>query len=195
MKSIKNLMMLAVFCLLASRMGRWKISGPPQNEHKTERILFMSGCSDGDTCLGHDPQRISYKLRLLGIDAPEIKTPLKKGQVWAKEAKARLNVLVSGKQNRVLFFGGDLYGRHLVIIYPINQSKSINETLIEEGHAFSYGGKMDSPHIQRKYTAIENHARKTRRGIWKLMQQPENPSTWRLKTKVHRTNPFGYEHL
>lgn len=186
MKSIKNLMMLAICTLTAWALSKLKLPGFQNRNDPMERLLYISRCNDGDTCLAHNPQRISYKLRLLGIDAPEMASPKGAGQTWAKEAKTRLNDLVSGKQHKVQFYGGDIYGRHLVIVYPVGQSKSINESMLEEGHVFAY---------QEKYMAIEKKAQLGKMGFWKLQSPPENPSNWRLKTKVRRTSPSGYEHL
>jgi micrococcal nuclease len=59
--------------------------------------------SDGDTITISDKQKRQYKIRLEGIDAPEI------NQDYGSRAKRSLSDLVLGKTVSVLFYGTDPY--------------------------------------------------------------------------------------
>ena len=90
----------------------------------------------------------SIKIRLLGIDTPEIK-PSKDLQGRdehirkAKEAKEFLSSHILGKVIKVEFLSNDKYGRPLAKIYYDNIC--LNDLMIEKGYAKKYdGGTKDS---------------------------------------------------
>ena len=96
---------------------------------------------DGDTVdldvdLGFDVHA-KMRFRLAGIDAPEMRT---------KEGKASRDWLV-----RQLLVGSEVvvctekdrkekYGRYLATIFPVDGSMSINDKMVEVGHAKKYAG-------------------------------------------------------
>ncbi len=117
------------------------------------------GVSDGDTLtlLTQDKQQV--KIRLAGIDAPELK------QAWGQKAKQALSAQVLHKLITARETGQDRYGRTVAHVYQNRQW--INQTLVQEGHAW----------VHRQYSAkerllaVEAQAKKNRRGLWNL---PEN---------------------
>lgn len=83
------------------------------------------------------------KLRLLGIDTPEMKPrkdlPNREEHITkAKEAKDFLSNLILGKIITVKFLQNDKYGRPLANIYI--DSICINSLMIEKGYAKKYDG-------------------------------------------------------
>jgi len=104
---------------------------------------------DGDTVmLLRDKGTYQYdviKVRLAGIDAPE-----RRPRVGSKEQRARERKLADTATNRLIELIGDSeviirtqkagkFGRLLAEIYKPNQTKSVNDIMLEEGHAVVYG--------------------------------------------------------
>ena len=110
---------------------------------------------DGDTIvadidLGFDTVIKKQKFRLYGINAPESRTRNKEEKVRGLAAKERLTELMGGYADAVdgiefMFLSHDKgkYGRILAEIYNLNELRySINQQLVDEGHAVEYhGGK------------------------------------------------------
>ena len=106
-------------------------------------------CYDGDTihCIfKHDGKYQKFNVRLYGYDSPEMKPPksLPNRDIEmnkAKLAKKRLEELLLNK-NIYLFCGEfDKYGRLLATVkLNINDNKTINDMMIEEGHGYPYFG-------------------------------------------------------
>lgn len=93
------------------------------------------------------------ELRLLGIDAPEICQP------WGAQAKEALAELVAGRVLRVELGGVDFHGRRLGTVYV--DTRNVNRTLVQEGHAWSARYKWD----RGPYVADERMARALGRGL------------------------------
>ena len=80
------------------------------------------------------------RLRLNGIDAPELNSSDVVVREAAKVTKARLVELVLDKTILLETFKVDKYGRYLADLYV--DGKKVNDMLIEEGMAVPYfGGK------------------------------------------------------
>jgi len=84
------------------------------------------------------------KIRLLGIDTPEIKPkkdiPNRENHIKkAKAARDFLSDIILNKIIDIQFKNNDKYGRPLAIIY--NNNININNLMIEKGFANSYDGK------------------------------------------------------
>ena len=101
---------------------------------------------DGDTVHLVLPLPETYKLvkikaRLYGIDTPEMRIQEQKES--ALKAKERLKDMLQKTNYIVNIKCGefDKYGRVLAILYSTEFSKSLNDILIEEGHAYAYFGK------------------------------------------------------
>lgn len=108
---------------------------------------------DGDTCTaifrqnGNSGPLIKYKIRLIGIDSPELKPRLicPNREKIIENAKASKKVVEDKILGRIVTLecgGFDKYGRILATIHV--GSCNLNEWLLEEGYAKSYdGGKKD----------------------------------------------------
>lgn len=102
-----------------------------------------------------------FRVRLAGIDCPEMKPPLTQPnreleKIAAGAARTRLleliclhpvvpkssdDVLKENLHLVKLECGGfDKYGRLLATLYPKSSTVSVNQTLVEEGHARPYNG-------------------------------------------------------
>lgn len=102
---------------------------------------------DGDTCtiamwIGF--QRYSFKLRLFGIDTPELRTKNASEKEAGYKAKDYLCSLILGKKVKIVFADKEeKFGRLLGTIFL--GSKNINQMMISSGHAKEYlGGKKET---------------------------------------------------
>jgi micrococcal nuclease len=110
------------------------------------RIKKVTNVVDGDTIdveidLGFS---VSYaqRLRLAGIDTPESRTTDKAEKALGLEAKEYLKSKIKDAKNIVVKTekpdSSEKYGRILGWIYVDGSNKSINEQMIEDGHAWGY---------------------------------------------------------
>jgi endonuclease YncB( thermonuclease family) len=120
---------------------------------------------DGDTVRLEDGR----KIRLAGINAPEVARRDKAGEPLADEARAHLSQLLdSSRHVRVRYEQErrDRYGRLLAHLY-LPDGSSIEERLLGEGLAQQLvvpPNRWQSSCYQR----IEQRARQQRRGVWRL---------------------------
>ncbi len=116
---------------------------------------------DGDTFVtdGHE------KVRLLGINAPEIMHNDRPGEPLGETARRQLRKLVEGKRVRLAFDRQrhDDYGRKLAHVYV--DGLWVNGRLVELGLAHVY---TFAPNFKRtaELLALERKARDKRLGIW-----------------------------
>ena len=130
------------------------------------------GIADGDTVTLLDGSNVSYRIRLLGIDAPE------KGQPFGKVAKQVLSDRIFGQQVQVKVRGTDRYHRALGKI--LFQGTDLNLELVREGLAWHYKHYAydQFPGDAALYARAEQEARSARRGLW-AYPDPREPWAWR----------------
>lgn len=134
-------------------------------------VMAIVRVIDGDSL-----RTASEEIRLVGIDAPELRQTCRDGQgrEWpcGREAKARLAALVAQGDVACTPRGRDRYGRTLAVCSARN-IPHLGETMVREGYAVNfaidYGG----------YPAAEREAQSTRSGIWK--GDFERPRDWRRR--------------
>lgn len=108
------------------------------------------------------------KLRLVGIDAPELRqTCQKKGREWpcGRESRKALRTLVQRGSVACVSEGLDKYDRWLVTCKA--GGTEINAEMVKSGWAVPYG----------RYLSQENIARRDRKGLW--AGEFEQPQQWR----------------
>ena len=107
---------------------------------------------DGDTItLLQDKQQI--KVRLFGIDAPELKQP------YGKKSKQFLANLIAGEVVEVDENGKDRYKRTIGTIYL--NGADINAQMVANGYAWAYRK------FSKKYAPQESKAKKQGLGLWR----------------------------
>lgn len=123
---------------------------------------------DGDSLIIGD-----HRIRLEGIDAPEMKQQCDKdGQTWScgVAAKEALNVLLADQQIKCTISGKDKYRRQLARCEVAG--RDVGQWMVVNGHAASYGA----------YELDQTLAQRNNLGIW---QGPfEHPSDWRRRSNV-----------
>ncbi len=107
------------------------------------------------------------KIRLLGINTPEIAHTSSPGQVMGKKASRALRQLIAGKVVRLAFDEQrrDTYQRTLAQIY-LRDGTWVNGKLVELGMAHVY---TFTPNLRwaGDLMRLEKEARREKRGIWK----------------------------
>lgn len=101
------------------------------------------------------------KVRLFGIDAPELRQScIRDGQQWTCGANAaeELSNLVTGKQVRCVSMGVDQYGR--VLGRCTVGTLDVNGAMVAGGYAVAFR------RYSTEYVAAEDNAKANRRGLW-----------------------------
>nr|DAN08768.1 MAG TPA: SNc [Caudoviricetes sp.] len=119
--------------------------------------------SDGDT-ITILQNKTQIKVRLFGIDAPELKQP------YGKKSKQFLANLIAGEVVEVDENGKDRYKRTIGTIYL--NGADINAQMVANGYAWAYRK------FSKKYTVQESRAKKQGLGLWRD-KEPTPPWEWR----------------
>lgn len=130
------------------------------------------GIADGDTVTVLDSSNTQFKIRLMGIDAPE------KKQAFGNRAKQSLSELVFNKQVTVEYSKKDKYGRTVgkIVVDGIDA----NLELVKTGLAWHYKKYQNEQSINDRsiYAQAEEQARAEKRGLW-FDNVPIAPWEWR----------------
>lgn len=148
----------------------------------------ITAISDGDTVAlqpeGTQGARARLRIRMLGMDTPELHLPTDQGMVgqgeWGQLATDHLRTLINvGSQVTLEAHGTDRYGRTLGRIFVGNED--INYKMVRDGWAPPYiicsgsecaPGYFEQQHVHDYFAACAA-ARTEGRGIW----NPSNPLT------------------
>lgn len=129
---------------------------------------------DGDTLDLEVPGRPRLRVRLQGIDAPEL------AQDHGREAKAALETLALGREVQVRTGRKDAHNRHLGVV--LLNGRDLNQALVAAGHAW-HNARFASElpkETTRRYAEAQMEARAQRRGLWRV-PRPEAPWDWRKR--------------
>lgn len=122
---------------------------------------------DGDTLHLQDGR----KVRLIGINTPEIGRAGEPSQAFARQAYKTLIQLVKSGDTIGLSYDQDKYDRYkrlLAYVY-LDDGRSVERVLLAKGLAHSIVVPPNDMHINC-YRAIENKARRAKLGIWQLSE-------------------------
>ena len=130
---------------------------------------------DGDTL-----KTSHSKIRLVGIDTPELKQSCNNGKVKCGVlAKQALENLIGDKQVDCNKIGTDLYGRILGECFV--EEVNINRWMLQNGWAVYYSSRgIDKV----AYKIDQTTAKVARKGIWNM--QFINPKTYRKNKKGYK---------
>ena len=147
---------------------------PVSAETLTGKVV---GVHDGDTLtllvVGNQP----VKVRLAGLDAPEL------DQTYGQKAKRALSALAFRKEARVESPESDKYGRTLgtMFVGPVN----VNAELVKRGAAWVYRAYPFPPELE----GLEAQARAAKRGLWALPVDQRCP-LWDFRHKEPCGSPI-----
>ena len=132
---------------------------------------------DGDT-VGVILNGRKEKVRLIGIDAPEIKQ-----RPWGTKARKHLEkMLMASNRTVILEFDvekRDKYGRLLCYIFTPDR-KMLNIQMVKDGYAVLLTIPPNIKYVDELRMA-ENEARQHRRGIWNSKRLKESPGDYRKR--------------
>lgn len=165
-KKIAGLIVAGAAMLLLAFFGNKQTpNGPVVRPTSGYRVTSVI---DGDTIEVDDAGKIE-KVRLLGIDTPELHDPRKPVQCFAAEASKKSQQLMD---NQVVQLESDpsqgdrdKYGRLLRYVY-LPDGRQINQLLVEEGYAHEYTYQSQPYKYQQQYKTAQTEARESSRGFW-----------------------------
>jgi len=150
----------------------------PATDAQGRPVWRVEMINDGDTvtCLDTEGRRV--RVRLVGIDAPELDQP--KG----RESRAALVAKLTGGLVRVEGDARDQHGRLLGTLRL--DDRDLNREMVAEGWAWAFTGFAEDSDL----IAAESAARRARRGVW-ADPQPLPPRQWRELHPPH-SGPGSY---
>ena len=131
---------------------------------------------DGDTIHLEDGRRV----RLLGIDTPEMGRDGGPDQYYARESRDYLRRLIGDRPIRLEADnqGPDRYGRLLAYVF-LADGRMANEVLVEEGLAFFYPHTHQDREFQQRMLEAQKRAIMARKGFWpRILSLPPPPAGW-----------------
>lgn len=126
---------------------------------------------DGDTITVLDNSKVQHKIRLAGIDAPEL------GQPFGQASHKHLAGMIAGKAVTVEWRKRDRYGRK---VGKVMQGEDVCLIQIRNGMAWHFKRyeREQIPEDRRAYAQAENEARAEHVGLWQN-KRPVTPWDWR----------------
>ena len=122
---------------------------------------------DGDTIVV-EIDGVQEKIRLIGVDTPEVVDPRKPVQCFGKEAslftKNNLDGTIVRLDQDLSQGDRDKYGRLLRYVFLVDGSL-FNKMLIAEGYAHEYTYRIPYRY-QKDFKLAEKTARETQKGLW-----------------------------
>ena len=124
---------------------------------------------DGDTFTLRTDDGETFRIRLHGIDAPEMKD----SQPYCKASRNWLADMIANRTVTVDIKDTDRYGRYIGVVSTEN-IKDVNLEMLRAGMAWHYS------HYDRTaaYAKAEKEARRLKKGLWRD-GNPINPRIWR----------------
>ncbi len=119
------------------------------------------GVADGDTVTVLDAGKVQHKIRLAGIDAPEMK------QDFGQRSKQSLSNLVFSKTVTVETDKKDRYGREIGKVLVNGMDANLEQ--VQRGFAWHYKAyeREQSANDRKLYDFAESEARAAKRGLWR----------------------------
>ncbi len=138
----------------------------PLHDPQGRPLWRVDSIHDGDTVTCIDEANRPHKIRLVGIDCPELSQP------FGREASTALRGKLGGGRVRVEGNARDQHGRLLGTLWV--GDRNINRELVTDGWAWVFGGFAPDPDLIDAETA----ARTAHRGLW-ADPRAQSPSEWR----------------
>jgi len=190
--SARSLFLAALLVVLVSRYAWNQVhNAPDPAEPLVEGPCNIVRVVDGDTLLVRQTANAggpSVRLRLLGIDCPEVDRPGHSAESFGAEATQFTRAFVSSgtAQLRLDRRRLDRFKRHLAYLFV--DDRMLNLELVRAGLArvTSYPG--DSPSIARQLRRAESEARADARRLWSDLPSGNNSNPKNEKPNRPGTN-------
>jgi len=142
-----------------------KTPAPPAAFNETGKVVKVV---DGDT-IDVEVNGTIMRLRLIGMDTPEVVDPRKPVECFGREASDQAKKLLTGKtvkleadpsqQNR------DRYNRFLRYVW-IDGKVLFNYQMIADGYAFEYTFQGNAYKYQKEFKQTQKEAEQKQKGLW-----------------------------
>lgn len=139
-----------------------------QNQNSNSDEFLVVKVIDGDTVEVNISGKVQ-KVRLLGIDTPELHDPRKPVQCFGREAYEKSQELLGGQKVRLEsdLSQGDLdkYGRLLRYVF-LPDGQMVNFMLVEGGFAHEYTYQSNPHKYQANFRHAQEQAKDAGKGFW-----------------------------
>lgn len=128
----------------------------------------VTAITDGDTVVVLQAYGQKVRVRLAGIDCPEVKQP------WGSRATQAASDYMKRKHVTVEEIGQDRYGRSIGRVFV--DGANINRALVSDGHCWAY-----TRYVKDKVLfELQDQAEERQSGLWGLTDaEPVPPWEWR----------------
>jgi endonuclease YncB( thermonuclease family) len=157
---VQHLLIMLLMALILPKTSAGNVAERPTF---TGRVV---GVHDGDTITVLTSESVQIKIRLEGIDAPELEQP------YGQKAKAALSKIAFGKKVAIIDHGKDRYKRTLGRI--ICGKTDVNLEMVHRGIAWRYEKYSQEPAL----IEAQSLAKTMGNGLW-AGDEPVPPSKWR----------------
>jgi endonuclease YncB( thermonuclease family) len=157
-----------------------KLAKPPSETQSLRCEVVKDSIYDGDTfrvkCDGRE-----QKIRLCGIDAPEVKQPL------GIESRNYLRSLLGQAKGQIIVIemDRDRYGRSVaeVLLDSPSGEQSVQEEMLKAGMAYYYKQYSGNCHNRDVFDSAEAIGRSQQRGVWQLQGGGQRPWDYRKSNR------------
>jgi micrococcal nuclease len=153
------LMVLVSSLLLSFGLYDRAVAG---EKKRVENVASVERVNDGDTITVRLDRGHRERIRLIGIDAPEM------GQrPWGERARRHLKSILSSSRNIFVEYDverRDKYGRLLAYIKTVD-GRLVNAEMLKDGYAVLFTFPPNIRHVE-EFTSAQRQARERRLGIW-----------------------------
>ena len=155
---------------------------------KTIRTVYanVNHISDGDSITAETKEGTKLKVRLYGIDAPELEIRnrgtgdvMKPGQPFGRESRDYLYSQVFNKNVRLVILDIDRYRRMVAIVW--REDLNVNLEMIKSGMAEAYVEYLKDEPYKSQFIQAERQAKNGRVGIWSQGSKYERPCEFKRR--------------
>lgn len=166
-KAWQSAAVLLANLLFSSALASGTCWSPEQRLAKVDEWSTVAKIIDGDTIHLQDGR----KVRIIGIDTPEVGRGGEASQPFAFQAHKALRKLLEDNKKIALTYDQDKRDRYkrLLAYVTLADGRSVEQELLAQGLAYSIVVPPNARHINC-YREIERNARKTRLGLWQLAE-------------------------
>ena len=144
-----------------------ELPSEPETNLSNTQLYKVNKVIDGDTFWTQNSNNTRFKVRIIGVDAPETrKSERKEIGYYGEEAKAYLNDLLLGKKVALIsdVDSLDRFGRTLSYVY-LEDGTFVNAELVKNGYASIL---TIPPNVKYAdlFLKLQKEARENNRGLW-----------------------------
>jgi endonuclease YncB( thermonuclease family) len=141
--------------------------GAPASSVGAPHLWRVVGVQDGDTVTCLDESNQQQRIRLAGIDAPEL------SQAYGKESREALAAMVFGKTVEVYDQGRDENGRWIARV--VVDGVDVDRQMVASGNAWHYTAVSSDQALE----TLQSQAQTQQLGLWSAATAPTPPWVYR----------------